>query len=84
MKRIIGLIAGISGLILTIFGGIFIFSILGAASGSSVGIIGGADGPTAVFIASRSGMLPYVMTGFAVLGIALLVVALVLLLRKKK
>lgn len=83
MKRIVGLIAGISGLILTIFGGTFVFSLISASSGSSVGIIGGADGPTAIFIASRSGVLPYIMIGCAVLGVALIVLALALIMRKK-
>ncbi len=38
----------------------------------SIGIIGGADGPTAIFVAGKTGMLLYA-------GIALLAAALVLL-----
>ena len=83
MKKLLCIIAGISGILLTVFGGTFVFSLLSASSGSSVGIIGGADGPTAIFIASRSGVLPYIMIGCAALGIALIVLALVLIMRKK-
>lgn len=39
---------------------------------ASIGIIGGADGPTAIFVAGKTGMLLYA-------GIALLAAALVLL-----
>ena len=39
---------------------------------ASIGIIGGADGPTAIFVAGQTGAMLYV-------GIALLVAALILL-----
>lgn len=84
MKRIVGLIAGVSGLMLTVFGGIFVFSLFGASSGSSVGIIGGADGPTAIFVAGNVGILPYIIIAGVILGIVLITLSLILLLYKKR
>ena len=67
MKRWIVVIIAILGIILTGFG--ISAKIKGAAS---IGIIGGADGPTAIFVAGKVG------DGFS-LGIILLGILLILL-----
>ena len=49
---------------------------------SSIGIIGGADGPTAVFVAGNIGsVLPWVIGSIAVIGV---IIALIVILKKKK
>lgn len=79
MRKIIGFITGISGLALTSAGAFLIFKI--TEKKPSVSIIGGADTPTAVFIAGRSGIIP-VAAGI-IAGIVLIIISVFLLLRKK-
>jgi len=51
---------------------------------SSIGIIGGADGPTAVFIASNSG-IPHLISWFGFTAIcAMISIVSFLLMRKRK
>lgn len=45
----------------------------------AIGVIGGADGPTAIFTASRIAIVPLILIVLVVLG----VVGAILLLRKK-
>lgn len=76
MKKWVALIIAVLGIILAGFG--ISAKIKGAAS---VGIIGGADGPTAVFVAGNVG--DGVSIGVILIGI-FLVVAGVLIYRKMK
>lgn len=53
-------------------------------SAASIGIIGGADGPTAIFVSSTAWGSPYLWAGgFAVLALAGFVTMLILRKRKK-
>ena len=54
--------------------------LLGACSRADVGVIGGADGPTAVFVTGAQGALPALAAACA----ALAAVLLFLLLRRRK
>jgi len=76
MKKI-GIVAAIIGIIITA-----IAIIMKLAIGSAISYIGGADGPTAIFIAGKvgdgQGLLPI---GF---GILLLILGLYLIFRKKR
>ncbi|MGO5115081.1 hypothetical protein ACTQ33_08600 [Candidatus Avoscillospira sp. LCP25S3_F1] len=47
----------------------------------SLGVIGGADGPTAVFVAGQTELLLFVL---ALVGIAVLIVLVVRFLRRRK
>jgi Na+-transporting methylmalonyl-CoA/oxaloacetate decarboxylase beta subunit len=60
-------------------GGVFEF--LGGKSASSIGVIGGADGPTAVFVAIKPSLSLWIIGGVAVL---LLLGLVIHRLRKKK
>jgi Na+-transporting methylmalonyl-CoA/oxaloacetate decarboxylase beta subunit len=84
VKKISGIIIGILGIILEVCGAIFIFKICKASSQNSVGIIGGADGPTAVFLVGRFGIMPYIIIAGAVIGATLIVLSLILLFHKKR
>lgn len=80
MKKIIGLIIGMLGVILTIIGVIVIFKCRNGKP--SIGIIGGADRPTAVFIVSKIG------GGYAIIGIIaglmFIMISGILLFKKKR
>ncbi len=54
MKKIIGIILVLIGLIAACFGLKFAFNSAGSTSSQSVAIIGGADGPTAIFVAGKA------------------------------
>lgn len=63
VKRIIAVLAIILGALMVI-GGVspmIIGAILEAQTSTSVGIIGGADGPTAVFVAGKLGIWSVIM-----------------------
>ena len=77
MKKWIVVIIAILGIILTGFG--ISAKIKGAAS---VGIIGGADGPTAVFVAGNVGDLFSI--GVIIVGIILVVAGAIIYRRIKK
>lgn len=74
--KIIGCILGIVGAILLLLG--IYFQTKPAAA--SIGIIGGADGPTAIFLA---GKLPSGFSILIVIGIVCLVVWLIKLFKKR-
>ena len=79
MKKLLWTIFILSGAVLAAgaayFAVIFLQFRLSPAESASVGIIGGADGPTAIFVASqaRIGWLLLPVFLFAVSGIALMV-----------
>lgn len=61
---------------------------IAASPSESIGIIGGADGPTAIFLTERlasplfMALLPFVVT--ILIGAAFLIIALVIHIRQKK
>lgn len=62
-------------LVSCIFIGIFVYSIFFANNNYTIGIIGGADGPTSIFITGRLGIYPLIPIVGAVIGVALLFVS---------
>lgn len=77
---IIGLIIGILAVVVPV--GYPLLALLLYSKSASIGIIGGADGPTAIFITH---LLISGWTGFlAVLGIVVIIVSLVLLFVSRK
>lgn len=76
MKKILGIILTVIGIMMTVV--FLIFKIKGQMS---VSIIGGADGPTSVFVAGKVGS-PLAITGI-IAGIAVLAVGIFMVARKK-
>ena len=77
MKKTMAIILGVLGLVLAGFS-----AILKWKKQMSVSIIGGADGPTSIFLPGKIGN-DFSVAGIVV-GILLLVIAGLLMLRKKK
>lgn len=77
MKKTMAIILGVMGLVLAGFS-----AVLKWKKQMSVSIIGGADGPTSIFLAGKIGN-DFSVAGIVV-GILLLVIAGLLMLRKKK
>lgn len=76
MKKILVIVAGIVGLI---------FVIIGAAlkiNNNAISVIGGVDGPTSVFVATKLNSSSVSM--FIVIGVILLVAAMFFYLKRKK
>lgn len=76
MKKILVIVAGIVGLI---------FVIIGAAlkiNNNAISVIGGVDGPTSVFVATKLNSSSVSM--FTVIGVILLVAAIFFYLKRKK
>ena len=76
MKIILVIVAGIVGLI---------FVIIGAAlkiNNNAISVIGGVDGPTSVFVATKLNSSSVSM--FIVIGVILLVAAIFFYLKRKK
>lgn len=80
MKKIIGIILIVVGIISTSIGVVTLFNVKSNVA-SSVAIIGGADGPTSIFLAGKIGAPMY---GAIIVGIAVFVIGLLLVLLKKK
>lgn len=80
MKKIVGVIVLVLGVIATGIGTVSLINIKSKAA-SSVAIIGGADGPTSIFIAGKVGSPLYAAI---VVGVILLIAGLLLLLKKRK
>ena len=80
MKRTAGIVLLVIGLPLALTGTVTLFSANGK-SGSEISIIGGADGPTAVFLAGKIGVP---LLGAIIAGIVLTVIGVFILLKKKK
>lgn len=87
-KRTIGILLVVLGVLLAVWG-ILTMVVINPAVSPSIGIIGGADGPTAIFVTSKAGPLAVLVllcgTGVLplVLGAVCLVIGVWLLLRKK-
>ena len=76
MKKILVIVAGIVGLI---------FVIIGAAlkiNNNAISVIGGVDGPTSVFVATKLNSSSVSM--FIVIGVILLVASIFFYLKRKK
>lgn len=88
MKKTIALITGILGVPITAVSSIFLIifavELHKFSETESIGIIGGADGPTAVFLAT-SGILATPLMAFVglIVGVACIIVAAVLLHKPK-
>jgi len=80
MKKIISIILIIVGIITTSIGAVTLFCAKSDVA-SSISIIGGADGPTTIFIAGKIGRQ---MFGVIIVGIVIFVIGLLLSLLKKK
>lgn len=76
MKKIVGIVLAAMGLVVASSG-----LILKARGYMSVSVIGGADGPTSIFVAGKVGAGSAV-TGF-IAGIVLLAIGIFILIRKK-
>lgn len=89
MKKIIGIILIVVGIISTSIGAVtlLLFNVKSNVA-SSVAIIGGADGPTSIFIAGKIGapMNGAIIVDFEaiIFGIGAFAIGLVLVLLKKK
>lgn len=75
MKKV-GIVVSVIGVIIAIAGIIQKNKI-----SASISIIGGADGPTSIFLAGKVGSAPAI-TGI-VIGIILLIIGVILVMRKK-
>lgn len=75
MKRAIAIVSGVTGILLVVFG------LVMKGKENSVMIIGGADGPTSIFVAGKTGgIFPALVI---VTGIVLIVAGILAFLRKK-
>lgn len=75
MKKVLVIVLGVLGVLLTIAG-----VVAKAKKAVSIGVIGGADGPTSVFIAGKIGT--DISVGLIVVGIILVVLTIILWIRK--
>ncbi len=69
--RILFLVLTILGIAVLVIGGISVLSAV-LHSRASIGIIGGADGPTAIFVASRSGFLDLAAASVLLIAVGLI------------
>lgn len=77
MKKIVSIVAGITGIMLVIAG-----AIMKTKKAVSVSIIGGVDGPTSVFVAGKLGS--DISLGLMITGVILIAVVTIMGLRKQK
>lgn len=75
MKKILGIVAGIVGIISVIVG------VALKMNNNAIAIIGGADGPTSVFVVAKLNSVPVSL--LIVIGIVLLIVAMIFYLKRK-
>lgn len=88
MKRVLSIVFLVAGTILTVICGFYSLGFLSAFlfsknEDSSIGIIGGADGPTAIFIGSRIALSPLIAIIGTAVGVAVIVIS-VIAIRKNK
>ena len=76
MKKIVGIAGCIIGALLVIWG-----SVMKAKENTAVSIIGGADGPTSVFIAGK--MNSNLSVFLILIGMVLFAIALIVYLKRK-
>ena len=80
MKKTAGSVLLIIGAVLILTGTLTLFNI-NSNPASEISIIGGADGPTVVFLASRIGMP---LLAAIIIGAVLVIIGIIVLLKKKK
>lgn len=73
MRKHFGIITGILGVVLTVIGIVFKHK-----KDMSVGIIGGPDGPTSIYITGGN-----IFVGFIIIGIVLMILAGVIMYKRK-
>ncbi|MBR1470522.1 MAG: oxaloacetate decarboxylase [Lachnospiraceae bacterium] len=79
MKKVAGIILLIAGVITSAAGVIALFRVKANAP-SNISVIGGADGPTAIFLAGKFGLPMY---GPVIAGVVLVLIGMVLLAYRK-
>ncbi len=89
MKKVLSIVFLVAGIIITAVCGFYSVGLISAfispdvKKAQSIGIIGGADGPTVVFVTSRGSMNPIVVIVGTVVGIVAIICS-VIAIRKKK
>lgn len=73
-------VIAIIGILLTLL--LLLTLVLRVVPPSGVGIIGGADGPTTIFLSSSSSILPYILLPIFIL--AIIIPSVVIFVRKRK
>mgnify|MGYP006968293582 CR=1 FL=1 len=80
MKKVVGIILTVIGIVIAAIS--LIFKATGQMSiGRSVSIIGGADGPTSIFVAGKVGGFSVIIG--MIVGIILLIAGIFIIARKK-
>ena len=77
MKKIYGIVLAIIGIIAALFG-----IVLKLKENTAMSIIGGADGPTSIYVAGKVSNIPVTIS--VVLGIVLLVIGVFVMIRNYK
>lgn len=89
MKKVLSIIFLVAGIIINAIFGFYSVGLISAflspdiKKAQSVGVIGGADGPTVVFVTSRGSMNPIVVIAGTIIGIGIIIYS-VIAIRKKK
>ena len=82
MKKILGIVAGIVGIISVIVG-VALKMNNNAIAINAIAIIGGADGPTSVFVAGKLNSVLVSILLIAI-GVVMLIVAIIFYLKRKR
>lgn len=77
MKKIHGIVLAIIGIIARLFG-----IVLRLKENTAISIIGGADGPTSIYVAGKISNVPVTIS--VILGIVLLVIGVFVIIRNYK
>ena len=75
MKKILGIVMGVIGFIIIAIGTVFIK----VKDNTSASIIGGADGPTAIFLVDNQSSITMM-----IIGLIVLLIGVIILLKKRK
>ena len=81
-KNALLLILGIAGIVLVVWGIYLTLNPGAAAAAASISVIGKADGPTSIFIASKPGIGPRI--GILVVGLICILSSMLLYICRKK
>ena len=79
MKKILGICFIVVGFIISLIGALILFKIK-STTPSNISIIGGADGPTLIFISAKIGYPIYVI----IAGVLAFIIGLILVFIKRK
>lgn len=89
MKKVLSIVFLVAGIIITAVCGFYSVGYISAfispdvKKAQSIGIIGGADGPTVVFVTSRGSVNPIVVIIGTIIGIGIIICS-VIAIRKNK